>query len=63
MVHSAPLGSADLTLDLTDVAEPAKTLVQKLLRDIPAAHAAAAGSRVSEASGWLPPVPSDWGPL
>uniref|UniRef100_H3C3G7 Uncharacterized protein n=1 Tax=Tetraodon nigroviridis TaxID=99883 RepID=H3C3G7_TETNG len=44
-VRSAPVGSADLTLDLTDVAEPARTLVQKILKDIPVAHAVAVSSR------------------
>lgn len=60
VVQSAPVGSADLTLDLTDVTERAKTLVQKILNDIPVAHAIAVSSRVGKASGWLLQVLSDW---
>lgn len=59
-VQSAPVGSADPTVDLTDVTERAKTLVQKILTDIPVAHAIAVSAGVSKVSGWLPQVLSDW---
>ncbi|TNM97125.1 hypothetical protein fugu_015281 [Takifugu bimaculatus] len=50
----------NLTPDLTDVAERARTLVQKILRDIPVAHAAAISTKVKETSGWLLQLLSDW---
>lgn len=60
VVQSAPVGSSEPTPDLTDVAERAKTLVQKILRDIPVAHAAAISTEVTETSGWRLLLLSDW---
>lgn len=67
VVQSAPVNSAESTLDLTDVTERAKTLVQKVLTDIPVAHAIAVHGRVSKRlvgcfkpsliSCWLSPSP------
>ncbi|XP_056871143.1 uncharacterized protein LOC130515115 [Takifugu flavidus] len=45
VVQSAPVGPPEPTPDLTDVAERARTLVQKILRDIPVAHAAAISTK------------------
>lgn len=60
VVQSAPAGSADPSLHLPDVTERAKVLVQKVLADIPEAHAAAVSTEVSKACGRLLKVLSDW---
>lgn len=53
VVQSAPISTADPFMELREVAERAKTLVQKILRDIPAVHTTAINTEVNEMSDWL----------
>lgn len=60
VVRSAPAGSSQPTPDLGAVAARAQALVQKMLGDIPLAHAAAISAKVRAAPGWLLLLLSDW---
>ncbi|KAI9523653.1 hypothetical protein NQZ68_025375 [Dissostichus eleginoides] len=52
LTYSAPLSSAPPAA-LRVAAERAKTLVEKILRDVPAVHEAAVTMQVNKASDWL----------
>ncbi len=60
VVQSAPVSLSDPQPAFREAAERAKTLVEKILRDIPTVHAATIHTEVSNRSDSLLQLDSDW---
>lgn len=60
VAQSAPISGFQLPAAFTEASERAKTLLEKILRDIPAVHAAAIHIQVNNAPGWPPLIDSHW---
>lgn len=60
VAQSAPISWFQPPPAFTEASERAKTLLEKILRDIPAVHAAAIHIQVNNASDWPPLIDSHW---